>query len=97
MCEEYTSSTRKQGPQANANRENKVDSPQLQIAILQFPRVSTQPIRINLLGDIHFGVRVEVSPETSTVSKILTFKLVYLAHCIAGGTKVWAGGGTEIG
>lgn len=62
-----------------------------------FRVVSIQPTRINLAQNIHFTIRIEVSPETSSVSEIPTFKLVYFGHHITGETKAWAGGAADIG
>ncbi|KFY29422.1 hypothetical protein V493_02378 [Pseudogymnoascus sp. VKM F-4281 (FW-2241)] len=62
-----------------------------------FRVVFTQPTRINLAQNIHFTIRVEVSPETSTVPEIPTIKLVYFGHYITGETKAWAGGAADIG
>lgn len=62
-----------------------------------FRVVSIQPTRVNLGQNIYFTIRVEVSPETSSVPETPTFKLVYFGHHITGETKAWAGGVADIG
>ncbi|KAL2112113.1 hypothetical protein VUR80DRAFT_8584 [Thermomyces stellatus] len=61
-----------------------------------FKVIVTHPTRINLGQPLHFVVKLELSPETSTGPGIPEVTLTQFAHTIMGETKVWAQGAQNV-